>query len=80
MLQIDPNIAQGIKWPELVQKLGLYRGISPEFLVEPQELQQAKQQTQQTQQQAQDVQIAGEAAGAMKDLATARAQGLNVLQ
>lgn len=80
LLQIDPSIAQGIKWPELVQKLGLYRGVSPEFLSTPEELQQGQQQQQNLEVASQNVALAGETASAMKDIAAAKAQGLNVLQ
>lgn len=80
LMQIDPSVAQGIKWPELIQKLGAYRGIPPEFMLTEGELSQNKQQQDQINAQAQAGAALQPAASAMKDLASAKAAGLNVLQ
>lgn len=82
LMQIDQSVAQGIKWPEFFQKLGLYRGIDPELMATPEELEAAKQQQQQmaaTEQLATQGAALQPAASAMKDIATAKSQGLNVL-
>jgi len=82
LMQIDPSIAQGIKWPEFLQQLGVYRGISPELMLSPEELDAVKQQQAQ---QAETEAVAAQgaamqpAASAMKDIAQAKSAGLNVL-
>jgi len=83
LIQIDPSIGQGMKWQEMVQKLAAYRGVPPEFMLSPEEMQGMKeQQAQQAQveQQAQMGAAMQPAASAMKDIAAAKASGLNVLQ
>ena len=82
-MQIDPAVAQGMKWPELVQKLAAYRGVPPEFMLSPDEMaaqQEQQQQAQQVEQQAAAGAAMQPAASAMKDIAAAKASGLNVLQ